>query len=210
MGILRKAILRGFQKTCLFAASLVVLNAGCRTAPYNRVEVVDYRDDEPEKHHFEDFDESYYRVRDGGLVDVVLRRQSASVTDQTKQIVQIIVLRSFWKPHPGRTYAEASMLSANLCYLIMKGNAAVSYEGGGFFQYREKPRKGLITGRLEGADLQLLRGTAPGLNIFGRASIAGRFRAQHNDRRAIRIMNEVDQILGPPPAIQPAHRGPDY
>ena len=210
MGILRKATLPGFQTTCLFTASLVVVNAGCRAAPYNRVEVVDYRQDEPEQHHFEDFDESYYRVRDGGLVDIVLRRQTASATDQTKRIVQIIVLRSFWKPHPGRTYAEASMLSANLCYFIMKGNAAVSYEGGGFFQYRENPKKGLISGRLEGADLQLLRGTALRLNIFGKVSISGRFRAQRDDRRATRIMNQADQMLGPPPAIQPAHRGPDY
>ncbi len=209
MGILRKATLPGFQITCLFAVLLAVVNTGCRAAPYNRVEVTDHRLDEPEVHHFEDFDESYYRVRDGGLVDIVLRRQTTSETDRTKKIVQIIVLRSFWKPHPGRTYAEASMLSANLCYLIMKGNAAVSYEGGGFFQYSEKRRKGLIRGRLEGADLQQLRGT-PGLSIFGKASISGRFRAQRNDRRATRIINEVDQILGPPPAIQPAHRGPDY
>lgn len=210
MSILPKVILPGFQKICLFAALLVVFNAGCHSMPYNRVEVIDHRPNEPEVHHFEDFDESYYRVRDGGLVDVVLRRQTASATDQTQKIVQIIVLRSFWKPHPGRTFAEASMISANLCYLIMKGDAAVSYEGGGFFQYSENKRKGLITGRLEGADLQLIRGTATGLDIFGKASIAGRFRARRHDRRTTRIINEVDQILGPPPTIQPVHRGPDY
>lgn len=210
MSIRGRVNLRGFQKICLFAASLVVIDTGCRVAPHNRVEVTDHRSNGALEHHIEDFDEAYYRVRDGGLVDIVLRRQTASAADQTTRIVQIIVLRAFWKPHPGRTYAEPSMLSANLCYVMMKGNAAASYEGGGFFQYREKPKKGLITGRLEGADLQLVRGTALGPDIFGKASIAGKFRAQRDDRRTTRIINEVDQLLGPPPVIQPAHRGPDY
>ncbi len=200
---------RYFQKICIAAAAAGLGLLGCRSAPFNRVEVTDIRSDAPPQLHYEDFDESYFRLRDGGLVDLVLRKQTRAAADQTRKIVQIIVLRSYWKPFPGRTYANDSMLNANLCYVLINGDSAISYEGGGFFQYAEKKGE-VITGKLECGDLQPLRGVGGELGIFERARISGKFKAQRDDRRTTRIMNGIDQLLGPPPRIEPAHRGPDY
>ncbi len=199
-----------FQKSWLFAPLVIAALSACHSAPYNRVEVADFRLDSPLRLHYEDFDESYYRVSEGGLVDVVLRKQTRSASDQTQKIVQIILIRSFWKPFPGRTFANDSMLNANLCYVMFKGNSAISYEGGGFFQYAEDAKDNVITGRLEGGDLQPLRKFGSDLSIFERARISGRFRAQRDDRRATKIINRIDHLLGPLPRIEPAHRGPDY
>ena len=200
-----------FQKICIAAAVAVVAGPfGCRSAPFNRVKVTDIRSDATPQLHYEDFDESYFRMRDGGLIDLVLRKQTRATADQTRKIVQIIVLRSYWKPFPGRTYANDSMLNANLCYVLIKGDSAISYEGGGFFQYAAKKGGEVITGKLEGGDLQPLRAVGGDLGIFERARITGKFKARRDDRRTTQIINQIDQLLGPPPRIEPAHRGPDY
>ncbi len=200
-----------FQKICIAAVVAAAAGLfGCHSAPFNRVEVTDIRSDAAPQLHYEDFDESYYRLRDGGLVDVVLRRQTRAAADQTRKIVQTIVLRSYWKPFPGRTYANDSMLNASLCYVLVKGESAISYEGGGFFQYAEKRGGEVITGKLECGDLQPLRAVGGDLGIFERARISGKFKARRDDRRTTRIMNRIDQLLGPSPRIEPAHRGPDY
>ncbi len=200
-----------FQKICIAAVVAAAAGlGGCRSAPFNRVEVTDIRSDRSPRLEYQDFDESYYRVREGGLVDVVLRSRGRSTADQTRKIVQIIVLRSYWKPIPGRTYANDSMLNASLCYVLIKGDSAISYEGGGFFQYAEKKGGEVITGKLECGDLQPLRAVGGDLGIFERARISGKFKAHRDDRRTTQIMNRIDQLLGPPPRIEPAHRGPDY
>ncbi len=199
-----------FQKTCVAAVVAIAAGLfGCQSAPFNRVEVTDIRSDATPQLHYEDFDESYYRLRSGGLIDLVLRKQTRAAADQTRKIVQTIVLRSYWKPFPGRTYANDSMLNASLCYVLVKGDSAISYEGGGFFQYAEKKGE-VITGKLAGGDLQPLRGVGGDLGIFERARITGKFKAKRDDRRTTQIMNRIDQLLGPPPRIEPAHRGPDY
>ncbi len=201
---------RYFQKICIAAAVAGAGLLGCRAAPFNRVEVTDIRSDAAPQLHHEDFDESYFRLRDGGLIDLVLRKQTRATADQTRKIVQTIVLRSYWKPFPGRTYANHTMLNANLCYVLVKGDSAIGYEGGGFFQYAEKKGGEVITGKLEGGDLQPLRRVGGDLGIFERARISGKFKARRDDRRTTQIMNRIDQLLGPPPRIEPAHRGPDY
>ncbi len=201
---------RYFQKICMAAIVALAGLCGCRSAPFNRVQVTDIRSDGPPQLHYEDFDESFYRLRNGGLVDVVLRKQARATADQTRKIIQIIVLRSYWKPFPGRTYANDSMLNASLCYVLINGDSAISYEGGGFFQYAEKKGGEVITGKLEGADLQPLRAVGGDLGIFERARISGKFKAHRDDRRTTQIMNRIDQLLGPTPRIEPAHRGPDY
>ena len=202
---------RYFQKICIVAIAAVGVGLfGCHAVPFNRVEVTDIRSDATPQLHYEDFDESYFRMRDGGLIDLVLRKQTRATADQTRKIVQIIVLRSYWKPFPGRTYANDSMLNANLCYVLVNGDSAISYEGGGFFQYVEKKGGEVITGKLECGDLQPLRAVGGDLGIFERARITGKFKARRDDRRTTQIINQIDQLLGPPPRIEPAHRGPDY
>ncbi len=200
-----------FQKICI--AAVVAVSAGlfgCHAAPFSRVEVTDIRSDATPELYYEDFDESYFRLRDGGLVDLVLRKRTRAAADQTRKIVQIIVVRSYWKPFPGRTYANDSMLNANLCYVLIKGDSAISYEGGGFFQYAQKHAGEVITGKLECGDLQPLRRVGGDLSTFERARISGTFKARRDDRRTTQIINRIDHLLGPPPRIEPAHRGPDY
>ncbi len=199
-----------FQKPCLVGSWILVSVCCCRSAPYNRIEVIDYRSNQPAQLHFEDFDEAYYGVGEGGLVEVVLRKQTRWKADQTRRNVQVIVLRTFWKPIPGRTYAEDSGLNANLRYMITRGGSAISYEGGGFFYYAEDAEARVITGRLEGGDLQPLRALGGDIGIFDKARISGRFKARRDDRRVAKIINRMEAALGPPPRIEPAHRGPDY
>ncbi len=49
---------RYFQKICIVAMVAGVGLFGCRSAPFNRVEVMDIRSDAAPQLHYEDFDES--------------------------------------------------------------------------------------------------------------------------------------------------------
>ncbi len=74
---------RYFQKVCIAAVVATAAGlCGCRSVPFNRVEVTDIRSDATPELYYEDFDESYFRLRDGGLVDLVLRKQTRATADQ--------------------------------------------------------------------------------------------------------------------------------
>ena len=47
---------------------------GCRGTAQNRLSIVDYRAGQPEREHYEEFGEAYYRVGQDGLADIVLRK----------------------------------------------------------------------------------------------------------------------------------------
>lgn len=183
---------------------------GCRSAPYNRVELSDLSPGGSRQLHHEQFEKSYYRVGEGGSVDLVLWKETPRTSGRSPDITQVIHVRPFWKPLGGRTHAEGSMLNADICYAMLRGSSGISYEGGGFFEYAEDADDGVITGKLEGADLQPLRRCGGDMTLFERAGVAGRFRAVRDDRRTTRIINDIERRLGPPPPIQPDHRGPDY
>lgn len=182
---------------------------GCRLPPINRLEVVDYRSGGSAQRQYEDFDEAYYRMGAGGHAEVLLRRISTHLQDPTQKITQVVHLRAYWTPVGGRTFADGSMLNAHVRYFIVQGTSAVGYEGGGFLEYHEDPRRGILTAEFNGANLQPLRREGAYLDVFERADLHGRrIRAQRDSRRVSRILNDMERLLGPPPALPPQPSGP--
>lgn len=194
-----------FQK-CRTAVLLLVVLAGCRSRSVNHFDIVDFRSDQLPAHHFEDFDESYYRISDDNLADIVLRRQVKQAGGSNPLIEQIIHLRTYWKPTPGRTFASKSMLNANISYALFNGRSGSSYDGGGFMLYRENPAKGILSGELKDGHLQPLRQVGAELEIFEQVQLSGRFKAMRNDRQVTRMINDLERRLGPLPRLD--HVGP--
>lgn len=191
-------------------AALALLLGGCQSTPDNRVEVTDYRLDGVVARHFEDFEESLYSVSDDGLADIILRKTATHSQDPTQKITQIIHLQTFWKPHPTRTFANDSMINAKISYVMLRGSSGVSYDGGGFVDYRRKKKKSIIYGTIEGGELQPLRAIGSDIAIFDKPILYGDFKATRDDRRVRRIINDIVRTLGPLPRIEPAQTAPDY
>jgi hypothetical protein len=153
---------------------------------------------------FQDFEECYYALTPAGNLNVVMRSQIPSTVDPSQIIEQVVHLHCFWRPVPGTTYAEESMINGYACYMIKTGRAAVSYEGGMFATFKINPRTRRITGKLESSELKPLRRQAGAKEPFGAAFAKGTFVGIEHPRRVTGTLREMERLLGPRP--EPEHR----
>jgi len=198
------------QRRCGVATVLLIIASGCQL-PGTRFEIVDFRRGEAAVQYFEEFDECFFRVDPVGNVDVVARRKRPSTADPDIDIVQLVHVRTFFTPVPGRMNVESTMINTTISYLIVSGRTGASFEGGGFVSFDQSPtaRRGWVmrerelTGRVESSSLspQRRRGDAP--QIFQRARVVGRFRAVEDARQVVRLLNDMRRQLGPLPPYEP-------
>ncbi len=111
---------------------------------------------------------------------------------------QIIHIEVFWRPEPGRTYAEKTQTNATILYTLLTGNDAISYEGTGFVYFRPSWDKRTITGHIESATLFPARQVGAPSDLFGPCHLTGAFRAVQNDVALVRAEQKIRRILGPP------------
>ncbi len=183
----------------LLLLALAVSAAGCHP-PETRVHIRDFQHPGGPRSLHQNFDEAYYTIDPDGKLRLVLRNEAPSIAIPTENISQVLLIETFWRPIPGITFVESSMINANLTYLIRSGPTARAYEGNGFVSFKENRRKGLLTGKIESANLrptgQFGNPPAP----FGRAHLDGTFRATNRSDRATNIFTQTrnaTQALNP-------------
>jgi len=114
-------------------------------------------------------------------------------------ITQVLYIRSVWRSIPGRTTASRTQINATISYLIVGGRVGASFEGAGSVFFKENRKQDELTGEVEFALLSPTRRLVGGEALFERAQIQGRFRAQKNRRRVLRVRHEMDRLFGPLP-----------
>lgn len=154
------------------------------------LEIVDHRAPGVTRRYREHFEESYYSFDERGNVEIVLRRSTAGRTDPsaTQQTVHI---RSLWQSIPGQTVAHRTQINATVVYSITSGHLSQMFEGAGSVFYTLHRRTGELTGALELVTLRPTSRAADGSSLFKQAELAGTFRATHDPRRVVRIVNEM-------------------
>lgn len=162
-------------------------------------EVVDYRTGSGTAGYRESFDECYYGIDAAGHFDFVARRISIGKRDHDERITQVVHLHGIWHAVPGQTYAEDTMINATVSYLIVSGAGGASFEGGGFVSFRENRKRTVATGKLELAKLGPVRRVGDGRQLFERAELQGKFKAERNRRQVTRILTEMRHLFGPMP-----------
>lgn len=197
IGILKHTI-------CITGIASVLL-VGC--APREtRIEIESFRSDGEVELLFQEFDTCYYAMTAGGHMDVVMQRETPSQVDPAQTITQAVHLRGFWKPIPGTTLAEKTMINGTICYMIVTGTAAIGYQGGLFMSFKENAKKGRLTGKLESSRLVPLRKRGGAKEPFASALATGTFVAKRDRRRVVKILNDIERRLGPPPEYVPKER----
>lgn len=179
-------------------AALATVASGC-AAGGNRFEIVDYRGSGEAKHYAETFDEAYYAFTPTGNVDIVLRREVPSESSPRELISQLIHIRTFWRSIPGDTVASTTQINATATYGIITGQVGTTFEGAGSVFFKENRSGNELTGTLELAVLRPKRELAAGNAIFKQAEIEGAFTARRDDRRVVRLINELNSRFGPLP-----------
>ncbi|MCC7293179.1 MAG: hypothetical protein IT449_14055 [Phycisphaerales bacterium] len=157
--------------------------------------IIDHRQAGPDAVYVETFNECYYDADAEGNVDVVLRREHVKTDDPSQTVTQIIHVRSFWKSIPGTTVAHDQQINATVRYMILSGRAGASFQGAGSIFCEKTRGRSVLEGDLGLAYLSPRTRLNNGNMLFERAEISGSFRARHDPRRVVRILNEMDELF---------------
>ena len=164
--------------------------AGCNK-PAAQVTVVDHTGEGELRRYAEFFPEAYYSVDSMGNVDVVLRRTQPSRTNPAGNVTQLVHLRTVWKSRPGRTIAETTQINGTLRYQLLTGADEATYEGGGSVFLHENRGKTRLNGKVEYATVRGRHSADNAAAVFEKVELSGAFRAVHDPRRTVRLMNEM-------------------
>lgn len=177
-------------------ASLLLTGCAKRTTAF---QITDYRSDGSVDYYQETFDEAFFDVDGSGNLDVVFRRSQPATPERDIDLTQIIRLRTFWRPIPGRTAAETTQINGIVSYAIITGNIGTTFEGAGsiFFEIDEDS----LTGSLDLAILEPTRHLKAGSRFFNKAELSGKFTARRSPRHVIRIVNDLNRQFGPTPRL---------
>ncbi len=193
---------------CYATFLLTLACVGCQKRPPNHLSVCETRSDAAAE-HYEDFDRAYFRKRHDGQIDLILIKETTGgLAEDGAEMRQMVHLRTLWRSHPGRTYANASMINARMSYCLFRGSAAISYDGSGFMHCKESGDGHRITGKITGGMLHPLRQVGEDLRIFEHISVSGRFKATEDERRVARYIEDIGRWLGPLPALDAPVPGP--
>ncbi len=176
--------------------SMAILLPACRSH-VTRFEVIDYSPEAEPLHYFQEFDECYYRVDGEGNIDIVARRRGSPTNREDDGPVQVVHLRSIFRPVPGLTPVERTMTNATVSYIILDRGDGVSFDGAGFLLCKIHRNGRELTATLEESTLQPMRHMGAGPQVFQRPRVTGRIHAQLDPRRTHRILNETRHLLGP-------------
>ncbi|MBN1512176.1 MAG: hypothetical protein JXB13_09190 [Phycisphaerae bacterium] len=199
--------LAGMTMRAWACALLVFVGAGCEPRT-TRFQVVDYAPDGRQGRFFEEFDECYYARQPDGAVDVVARRRGCLMGEAEEATTQVIHLHGIWRPVPGDTAVESTQVNATVSYWIVGELGGIALEGGGFVFSQENHDRDTLTGTVESSALQPVRRIGRGPSPFNRVELTGKFRAVHDRRRTIRLINDMRMQFGPLPRYESPPPGP--
>ncbi|UCG34209.1 MAG: hypothetical protein JSU68_06150 [Phycisphaerales bacterium] len=168
--------------------------AGCQPRT-TRIRIQDFSHPDGPRSLFQEFDDAYYQLDAAGDLNLLLRRRSPSEAIPTEHITQTILVRSYWRPIPGTTRVESSMINAKITYVIQSGRATRVYEGNGFVSFSEHQKGQSLSGRIESGQLRPTGEIGDPPHPFGRARIEGTFRAIRKPRRGTAILTDIKCLL---------------
>lgn len=199
---------------------LVLLGAvGC--APPNRVSVESRKDPFFPELLETTLDKCVYRIDSSGQVHIAgrtgteaaTRRATARTTREAVggtttlpasvgagphgAIEQLLHVRMFFTPRPGKTAADPTMIDAHLRYLIVTAGGTALYGGTGFVTVDTPKRDQPMRVHVESSQLKLLHTTGDPPPDLGELRIRGKLRAQSDPTAAVDLLREIDQRAGP-------------
>lgn len=121
---------------------------------------------------------------------------------------QTIHIHLFWKPRPGRTYAESSQTNATIVYCIMTNYGIVKYEGAGFVYFKHSRDGKKITGKIESSTLYPSHFVGEPADVFGRCRLDGTFTALEDRRAVVEVQRKLRKRLGRPTMTPPVEIKP--
>lgn len=175
--------------------TLVVL-AGC-AARQTRLDLITYSGGQ-EEHHYAEFGRASYRTSPDGLLELVMKAERPSSIDPTQMITQIMYLKTFWTPRPGRTYAESTQINGSAQYALLTPPTGVRYDGAAFVSYKFEKQTGELIAQIESGTLTPRYQMGDAVEPFGPARFSGTVRAVENPREVVNTQHVLETMFSRP------------
>jgi hypothetical protein len=174
------------------------LLAGCFQEPIlrTRLELTTFETGKAEP-HYADFSRASYRRSPDGLLEVAMRTERPSTLDPTQIITQVVYIRTFWNPRPGKTFAESTQINARVEYAMLTPPTGIRYDGSAFLTY-DIDRNGTLIGRIESGTLAPRFHMGDAAEPFGPARFSGGILAVENPREVVSIAQTLDSEFSEP------------
>jgi hypothetical protein len=174
----------------LVLAALGVLQAGCGLKP-SAVQLVSYKDAYfPESCRVE-ISDCTYRIDAGNDVQVTSRAWRAGGGAAT----QYLHIHVYWKPHPGKTFADSTTTDALLRYVVASEEGVAVYSGTGFAFLRQR-FGGRLQVDLESARLHLTSRTGDVPDTLGETRDSGTLLARQDAAATAALVREMTLAEG--------------
>ena len=169
----------------LVLAALGALLTGCGLKP-SVVQLVSYKDPYfPEPYRVE-LRDCTYRIDASRDVHVIAR----AAHDSDEATTQYLHLHVYWRPHPGKTPADATTSDATLRYVVASENGVAVYTGTGFALLRRRWGDRLEVA-LESARLHLTSKTGDLPDPLGETRISGKLWARADAAATVAVDREM-------------------
>lgn len=184
-------------------SGLLLLTA-CKSPPTStRIDLSTYDECGNERQHYTKFRQAAYRMSPGGRVELVLRSERPSSVDPTQTVNQVIYIKSFWNPQPGRTPVDSSQIDAQVQYALLTPPTGVRYDGAAMVTWRYDKRTKKLAGWIESGTLTPRFRMGDAMEPFGPANFTGTFVADEDPgqiaetAQAMEFQFDKPVLLGP-------------
>lgn len=137
-----------------------------------------------------DFEQAYYSAEDPQRVNVLL------VAGPEESPTQIVHIQMFWRPRAGKTPFDPTATNATIRYVILDGDQAAIFGGGGLLRPHDLPGDDKWTATMLNATLRLMdqtQGFDAGLGT--RALAEGSFTVKRDEQRMVELLRKVNAIV---------------
>lgn len=176
----------------LLAGLAVVVLSGCN-GPTSELRLVSYQDPYfPETVQVRLVD-CKYRFDAGRDLLVVGRSELPDEDSEEAARAEYLHVRMFWKPVPGRSFAESSQTDALIRYVVVTEGGTAVYAGTGFAF--PKKRLGGMDIALESGRLQLESTDGDTPDVLGETRLTGTLRARHDPNAQAGLTREMELAI---------------
>ena len=152
-----------------------------------------------------------YRPIDANNADIYLTDLPDEVLDDPEALGrssgQILHIRMFLVPRPGRTPIEETAFSATARYFILSAGRVGVYSGGGFLFPRGRPGGDTFGGSMSEATLRLVARGPGFVDQIGSAELSVGFKARRDEELARLIGRTADRLALSADPIDPEQAG---
>jgi hypothetical protein len=177
-------------------ALVVALPMGGCVRHIAALQLTSYREPHAPRTYELNLDDCAYYVGSGGDYHIVGRAIDTPENGVGATIEQLLHVHLFWKPWPGKTFANSSMMDATIRYAIVTETGTAVYTGTGFVYPRKQgPRNGIVAD-IEAANLRLNHVTGNAPELLGSTRLSGTLVAQDDASLAVDIRRRLDLQIG--------------